>query len=181
MSRPRLKPGQAPQPPMQFESDPFVAGDPNAPGRPWWVRHRMRALLATMSIPLTVGAIAFTATWLTVQGGVKDHPVFAEALGQVRASADVTAELGTPIEPGFLTMGGKGEEPGTYEIMFSVSGPDGEAGVRVFAREDASRPDTWAVTFLDVGIQTHAGREKIVTLHDGDKPERFGEDGLQAE
>ncbi|MEM1445781.1 MAG: cytochrome c oxidase assembly factor Coa1 family protein [Planctomycetota bacterium] len=181
MSRPRLKPGQAPEPPLQFKSDPFVAGDPNAPGRPWWVRHRMRALLATMLIPLCIGAVCFVVTVLIVQGGVKGHPVFAEALRQVRASEAVTAELGTPIESGFLTMGGKGEEPGTYEIMFSVSGPTGEAGVRVFAREDTASAESWNLTFLDVGIKTDAGREKIVTLRDGDKPERFAEDGLQPE
>lgn len=176
MSRSPIKPGQPIEPPMQFQSDPFVAGDPNDPSRPWWVRHRMRALLATMAIPLAVGAVAFVVTVMVVQGGVKRHPVFAAALEQVRASREVTAALGTPIEPGVMTMGGAGQEPGTYEIMFSVSGPDGEAGVRVFAREDGGAAAGWAVTFLDVGVKTRAGAERIITLRDGDKPERFAEE-----
>ncbi|MEM8781496.1 MAG: hypothetical protein AAGE65_01450 [Planctomycetota bacterium] len=176
MSRSRLKPGQKPEPPLQFKSDPFVAGDPNAPGRPWWVRHRMRALLATMAIPLSVGVVAFTATWLTVQGGVKAHPAYAEALALVRGAVPVTEEMGPMLEPSFFATGGGGTEPGTFEAMFSVHGEKGDAGVRVFARESTEEADGWEVTFLDVGIRTHAGREKVVTLRDGDKPERFAEE-----
>lgn len=168
-----------PSKPLEFTSDPFVAGDPNAPGRPWWVRHRMRALLATMLIPLTVGAIAFTVTWLTVQGGLKGHPAFAEAMGLVNGSPAVLSALGGPVEAGFLVRGRADEAAGTVELQFAVAGPAGDAGVRVYAtREGVGEAAAWTITFLDVGLR-EAG--EVVVLRDGFKPAAFEEDAEGAE
>ncbi|MEM7576846.1 MAG: cytochrome c oxidase assembly factor Coa1 family protein [Planctomycetota bacterium] len=172
MSGTRIKPGQPIEPPMQFKSDPFVAGDPYAPGRPWWVRHRMRALLATMLIPLSVGAVAFTATVLVVQSRLKAHPVFAEAMGVVRSSSAVVEALGEPVDPGFLVRGRADDSAGTAELQFAVDGPAGDAGVRVYAmREKSGGP--WTITFLDVGLRA-AGQ--VVVLRDGFKPAAFVEE-----
>ncbi len=171
----------SPPPKPGFRSDPFVQGDPNDPARPWYIRHRMRALLATAMIPVTVGIIGFTATWLTVQSGLKSRPAYAEALALVRASEEVRAELGDTLEPSFLTTGKTDHDAGTTEMMFSVQGDQGSAGIRLFARrqddtQDQNAHAVWAITFLDVGVKTDAGREKIITLLDGEKPQRFADD-----
>ncbi len=167
------------EPKPGFKSDPFVGGDPNDPNAPWFVRHRMRALLVTALIPLAVGLIAFTGVWLWVQSGLKAHPTYAEALRLIRASSEVRAELGDPVEPGFLTTGKVDGDAGTVEMMFSLVGASGEAGVRVFGRDatpDDPNSDAWVVTFLDVGIKTREGREKVVTLVDDEQPQRFADD-----
>ena len=156
---------------MQFKSDPFVSGDPNAPGRPWWVRHRMRALLATMLIPLSVGAVCFVATWLYFQNGLKAHPAYAEALSLVRGSAEVAGAIGGDLRPGFKVTGVADETAGTAEMTFSVRGAMGDAGVRVYALADPAEADGWKVTFLDVGVRPDQGEPRVVTLRDGFKPE----------
>ncbi|CAN0459858.1 unnamed protein product, partial [Ectocarpus fasciculatus] len=124
---------------------------------------------------LCVGAIGFTATWLTVQSGLKQHPVYAEALELVRGSEAVTAEIGRELEPGFKVTGQTDEAAGTAEMTFSVQGASGDAGARVYAMADADEPSGWNITFLDVGIRTDAGQEKVVTLRDGYKPEPVAE------
>jgi hypothetical protein len=171
MARSRIKPGDRNEPPLQFTSDPFVAGDASDPSRPWWVRHRMRALLATMLIPVGVGIVAFLITWLTVQGGLKQHPAYAEALALVQGSTDVTDAIGTDLRPGFKVTGVADDTAGTAEMTFSVTGDRGDAGVRVYALADADETDGWTVTFLDVGLRPDAGAERVVVLRDGFKPE----------
>ncbi len=179
----RSAPAVPPRP--GFTSDPYVTGDPHDPGRPWYVRHRMRALLATALIPLGVGLIGFVSVWLWVQGGLKEHGIYQQALLAVQQAEEVRAELGDDIEPGFLTTGKVDEEAGTAEIMFSVHGEKGSAGVRVFGRTTGPPDDLgtavvsdpqWSLTFLDVGVKTNTGREKIITLIQDERPQRFADD-----
>ncbi len=141
---------------------------------PWHRRHPMRALLLTMLIPLGVGAIGFCVVVLVVRSQLASHPVHALAVEAVRADAVVQADLGTPIEPGWLVTGTTTDEDGTRaELMMSVSGPGGGGGVRVIGRRDGER---WRLTFVDVGVKRSDGRERVVTIVKEEEPKRFADE-----
>ena len=143
---------------------------------PWYVRHRMRALLMTALIPLVVGLICFVAVSAYLSAGLRAHPVMRLALREAQASPEVAAAVGANARPGWWVTGGAvpsvegGGAP--MEMMFNLRGDAGEAGVRVVAREAGTDPEAWRLTFLDVGLNTDAG-QKVVTLVNEERPVRF--------
>ena len=137
--------------------------------RPVPVHSPLRRVLLTALIPVVFGALCLVAVSLWVMSGVKDHPAYGLALRAVRADPTVREALGTPLEPGFLAQGG--EDSGVFEAMFSVAGPNGDAGVRLLARPDGGG---WRLVFLDVGANLDNGRSKVVTLVNEELPRRFG-------
>lgn len=162
--------------------DPYITGDPNDPTQPWYVRHRFRALVLTALIPVVVGMAGFVGVVAVVQHGLKGHAVYAQALEAVRSDARVGAELGTPLEPGFSVWGTAGGEDAPAEMMFSVTGPTGSAGVRVMGRPDANADAGWRVTFLDVGTKSDTtGRSKIIKLVTEEDPQRFADEAERME
>ncbi|MBB6442996.1 cytochrome c oxidase assembly factor Coa1 family protein [Phycisphaera mikurensis] len=135
------------------------------------VHGTLRRVLVTAMIPLAVGAVCFAAVSFWVVSAVKSHPAYAAALAAVRAEPAVIAALGTPLEAGFWAQGGGDEAAGRFEAMFSVSGPRGDAGVRLLARADGP---AWELVFLDVGANLPGGRQKVFVLRNDELPVRFG-------
>ena len=139
----------------------------------------LRKVLLTALIPLSVGAICFTSVALWVVSSAKGHPAYEAALAAVRADPEVRAAIGSPVEPGFLVQGGEHSDDGFFEAMFSVTGPTGDAGVRVLAKPAPGPPGSpgtpaWELVFLDVGAKLDNGRDKVITLVDEELPRRFG-------
>ena len=152
-------------------------GDASADA-PWYVRHRMRALLLTALIPLVVGLICFVVVSAYLSAGLRSHPVMGLALRTATASPEVAAAVGSDAGPGWWVMGGEVAtvegDGAPMEMMFNLRGDRGEAGVRVVARE--VEPNAWRLTFLDVGLENAAGL-KVVTLVDEERPVRFAVPG----
>lgn len=136
---------------------------------PWYVRHKMRALLLTfLATTLFFGSILVTVFVLFVVNTRKSAP-FQLAFEAVRDSKQVQRELGRPIELGWLALGSSNNDAGYAEFTFRVKGPTGAAGVRAIAERDITdAASPWVLVFLDVGTKSDFG-STIITLIE-DKP-----------
>jgi hypothetical protein len=135
--------------------------------QPWYVRHRMRALLLIIVSWLTFCAIVFSVVAWVFIGKVKQSEPYALALSHLQNDAQVRQLLGTPVEPGWLATGLIDDDDGYAELNMRVHGPKRGAGVRVIAEQLPGESD-WTLVFLDMGVKDEAGGS-IVTLID-DKP-----------
>ncbi len=132
--------------------------------RPWFVRHRMRALLLLFVSFLAFGAIVGTTVFVVFTGRVKASEPYRLALEQVEADAQVRQFLGQPLEPAWLTIGTVDGAEHYAEFTFRVKGPRGKGTVRSTAeRSDAASP--WRLTYLGVGLYGDFG-EHLVEIVD---------------
>lgn len=85
-------------------------------------------------------------------GMMKSSGGYKDALARVKASPEVVAALGEPIETGFFVGGSTNATPteNTADIKFSVSGPNGTANVHYKGSKTTTE---WEPTILTVTIE----------------------------
>ncbi len=147
-----------------------------AAGGPWYLRHRLRALLLIFVVWVLFCSTVFVAVAGYFIQRTRQSEPFALALERVRADTEMQEALGTPIEAGWLALGSVDEDRGYAEFTMQVSGPSAEAGLRVVAEKPP--PETgggvdpggggWEIVFLDAGVRNEYGG-RVVTLVN-DKP-----------
>ena len=153
--------------------------DAAAAGGPWYLRHRLRALL----LIFVVWALFCSTVFLAVAGYLiqrtRQSEPFALALERVRADTEMREALGTPIEAGWLTLGSVDEDRGYAEFTMRVSGPLAKAGLRVVAERPPPDPGGgagsggvgsggggWEIVFLDAGVRNEYGGRVITLVND---------------
>ena len=128
----------------------------------------MRALLVIIAVWAVFCATIFTAVAAYFITQTRNSEPFALALERVRADAELRQLLGTPIKPGWLTLGSVDDDRGYAEFTMRVEGPRDKAGLRVIAEKAEGDGNPWELVFLDAGFQDEYGG-RIVTLIN-DKP-----------
>ena len=134
-----------------------VAPDPAAV--PWYIRHRMRALLLWAGGAFGFGLIVFTIVVVVFVNKVKASEPYALALAEVRQSPEVRQALGQPLEPRWLAFGLIDADAGYSELTFTVDGPTGRGTVRAVA-EHGLQGD-WRLVYLSVATFADAGVEVV--------------------
>ena len=126
----------------------------------------MRALLVIIAVWAVFCATIFTAVaWWFIRDTRQSEP-FALALERVRADAELRQILGTPIEPGWLTLGSVDDDRGYAEFTMRVEGPRAKAGLRVIAEKAQSDGGPWKLVFLDAGFQDDYGGRVVTLIND---------------
>ena len=144
-------------------------GDGPAPEhdpRPWHQRHRMRALLVIIAVWAAFCATIFTAVAAYFITQTRNSEPFALALERVRADAELRQILGTPIEPGWLTLGSVDNDRGYAEFTMRVKGPRAKAGLRVIAEKAELNGEPWELVFLDAGVRDEYGGRVVTLIND---------------
>lgn len=116
---------------------PALPGDRCTEG--WWCRHwrwamPLSVLLAVLSLAAAVGV----ALWMWSHGSRSSAP-YQEAMRRARCSVELVAELGEPIQDGYLPAGSmyRDTQGSTSQFEVALSGPQGEARMFLEARRGA--------------------------------------------
>lgn len=101
---------------------------------------------------VVLGLIAVGVFMAGIFSMIKSSGGYKDALARVKASPEVVAALGEPIETGFFVGGSTNATPteNTADIQFSVSGPNGTANVRYKGSKTTAE---WEPTILTVTIE----------------------------
>lgn len=123
---------------------------PQAPG--WWAKNWMWfvpvAIVAFLGI--FVGFIALVVT--VVFGAMKSSEPYKESLAAAVTNPQVQAELGTPIETGWMMNGtiNTAGSTGNAALEIPISGPKGKGHISVMATKSAG---AWNYSKQDVTIE----------------------------
>ncbi len=155
--------------------------------RPWYARHRLRALMLTAAAFLALGAVAGSTVFVLTVNRVKRSEPYRVALERVQQAVELQREIGAPIRAGWLATGltqvaGSADAPfERAEYAFRVRGPEGKAGVRAVLERPVVDTDggavgqgPWTLVFLDVGTHSRAGGTVVTIVND--KPPVAGAD-----
>lgn len=133
---------------------------PTAPRRGWWQRHWRWAvpLLCLFGAAAFAGFIALIM--FAVFEGMRSSDAYATAMQRAREHPQVTAALGTPIEPGWYLSGRMNVSgpSGEASLQIPISGPEGAADLYVEAEKAAGR---WTYSTLMVDVD---GRGEPIDL-----------------
>ena len=142
-----------------------ISADPS--DGPWYVRHRMRALLATLGGFLLFGAVVFTVVYVTTVNRLKNSEPYRIAVQRVAEDPAVQRQLGRPVETAWLAAGQVNDATGYTEMTFRVTGPAGRGTVRaVLERPPSPTSEAWELVFLTVGCYTDSGVEVVKLIED---------------
>lgn len=100
-------------------------------------------------------ALFFAAIALLVFSMFRSSDVYEEALVLAQSDPAVQAELGTPVEPGWMILGNMETTngSGTADLTIPLSGPDGSGTMYLKAEKRAGQ---WTFTHLSVNIDDSA-------------------------
>lgn len=109
--------------------------------RNWWQRNWKWAVPVGGLSVLALFAVAIFAMLSLVSGMMRSSEPYRHALAQARASAEVVAALGEPIEAGFMPSGNINisNDTGEANLSIGLEGPDGEATLYVEATRKRKR------------------------------------------
>jgi hypothetical protein len=142
---------------MSSTNDVNAFGKQPAPPQGWFARNkRLTIALGCLGIPLMfVGAVLTAATVALRSSGA-----YQLALTTAERDPSLIAELGAPVQPGWLTMGQvKVHGPdGEATLVIPISGPRGSGKLSVHASKSAG---TWRFSQLQVDV---TGRPMPVNL-----------------
>jgi len=98
-----------------------------------------------------------------IMGAMKGSDIYQDALARARTDATVQAELGTPIEDGWMPSGKVSyrNAGGSADLTIQLKGPKGEATLYVVASRAAAR---WR--YATLRVVTRGGRT-IELVDDG--------------
>jgi len=135
------------------------------PRKGWWGRHWMWVVLVGCLAPIVLCGGCFATIFFGVFGAIKSSDVYQEALAKARASDEVQAALGQPIEAGFFVTGSieVSGATGNADLAIPISGPNGSATVYAVANRSAGR---WSFTTLEVEVQGAASRIDLMSETD---------------
>lgn len=162
----------------------------------WFRRNRRWFIPVALGLPLAALSMGFAVTAGVVMYQLKRTEPFRLALAQVRGSEAVAQWTGRPMKTGWIVQGsieeraaaaadddadaasgqtGQTDQPpatAVANLMFTVKGPEGGAGVRVYATR---QKDQWTLQYVDAGVK-QGEREKILILVDtGERPADAGD------
>lgn len=118
----------------------------------WWGRN-WKWFVPVGCLSVLVLVAGFLALIVSIVFGViRSSDVYQEALHRARQSPSVQAELGSPVEAGFLVMGEIKTQntTGTARIEIPISGPKGSGTITAHAEKSANR---WRYSLLEVGFK----------------------------
>ena len=149
--------------------DPDHSNDASA-SEPWYIQHRMRALLLTLAGFLLFGALVFTTVYVATVNRLKTTEPYRLAAERVIADPAVQQQLGRPVETTWLAAGQVNDTTGYTEMTFKIAGPTGKGTVRAVAeRPPAPTSEPWELVFLDVATYSDFGVQ-VVSLIDEKPP-----------
>lgn len=111
------------------------------PQKNWWGRNwKWFVPTGCLTMVLVCGGFV-TLIFTFVLGALKSSDVYNEALAKARTNAQVTAALGTPIEPGFWVSGNinVSNDSGNADMSIPISGPQGSGTIYVTATKSTGR------------------------------------------
>ncbi|MEM7626600.1 MAG: cytochrome c oxidase assembly factor Coa1 family protein [Planctomycetota bacterium] len=134
---------------------------------PWYVEHRMRALLALIGGFLLFGATVFTIVFVTTVNRLKTTVPYEVTAERVVEHPGVQNLLGRPVAPTWRAAGQVNEDTGYTEMTFRIAGPTGKGTVRAKLRRDVGVADSpWEIVFLDVACFSDFGVEVVSIVED---------------
>src|SRR5690606_38258460 len=105
----------------------------------WWSRNWKWVVPVGCLLPVVVCCGGITLLFSLVFDAIKSSEPYKQSLAMVQTHLQVTAALGTPIEPGFFLSGNINVSGGSGEadLNYPISGPHGDASVFVIAERSA--------------------------------------------
>lgn len=133
--------------------------------RSWWSRHWKWLVPTAVLLPLLSCTGAITVLFVTVFGTLKGSEPFRYSLAEVRGNAAVQAELGTPIEPGFMVWGSLGFKSSagggatrSVDLHYRATGPRGSANIYVIGTKSSG---AWSYSVLLAKIEATGRQIKL--------------------
>lgn len=125
---------------------------------------KRKKFLIPIVILLSLTLIGSIAGLFIGFASIKSSEAFDKTMAELEASNAVRQYVGLPMDPGTIVIGQHDERNGTYDLTFSITGPNGEAAVKSRCEQD-SEGDPWVVTYLQLGV---GGRDGDVLTLIGD-------------
>ena len=136
------------------------------PNTPWYIEHRMRALLLLIAGFLAFGLAVASIVYVVTVSGLKKTVPFQMAVEQVAQHHAVISHLGQPVEPTWLAAGQVQEDTGYAEFTFRIAGPNGKGTVRGTAKRNPQQADSaWQLMFLDVATFSDFGVQTVEIIN----------------
>ena len=132
------------------------------PQKNWWSRN-WKWFVPTGCLTMLLACAGFvTLIFSIVLGSLKSSDVYNESLAKARTNAQVTAALGTPVEPGFWVSGNISVEnsSGNADLSIPISGPNGSGTIYVTATKSAGR---WNYSTMICEISSSGNRVNLLT------------------
>ncbi len=132
------------------------------PQKNWWGRN-WKWFVPTGCLTMLLGCAGLvTLIFSIVLGSMKSSDVYKESITKARANAQVTAALGTPVEPGFWVSGNINVEnsSGNADLSIPISGPNGKGTVYVTATKSAGR---WQYSVMVCEISSSGNRVNLLS------------------
>ncbi len=124
---------------------------PHAPPQSWWSRNWKwcAPVLGISGVALIAGF--FAMIFFAVFGLIKSSEPAKEAMAKAMTSPQLRAELGTPIEEGFMVSGNisTSNSSGSASFDIPVSGPKGTANIHVEAKKSSG---VWNYSTLEATV-----------------------------
>ena len=141
--------------------------EPAAIRTPWYIEHRMRALLLMLGAFLLFGAIVFTTVYVLTVNKLKTTVPYQMALQQVVDHHAVRSHRGQPGEATWLAAGQVNDDTGYTDMTFRIVGPTGKGTVRAIAERDpGNTASEWQLVFLDVATFSEFGVQTVEIVND---------------
>jgi hypothetical protein len=114
-------------------------------GRRWWL------LGCLVPLPVLICGGCFAGIVYTIFGILRSSDPYIDSLRQAQASPELMAEIGEPIEPGWIITGevNLNNDDGHANLSYSVSGPLGSADINVVGTKNAG---TWTYSQMQARV-----------------------------
>ena len=124
---------------------------PAPPQGGWWSRNWKWFVPVGCITIVALFLLGIAAIVMIVFGAMKQSDVYREALERAKASPEVQAALGTPIEEGWWMSGqiNINNDTGDANINIPISGPKGKGTIHAIATKSGGK---WTYSRLDVEV-----------------------------
>ena len=131
------------------------------PPRGWFGRNWKWFVPLVIVLPIIVCCGGITAIVGGVFGMIKSSEPYKHAVAQAQSNPQVTAAIGTPVEPGFFAGGtyNVNNNNGSADLVIPVKGPKGSGTIFVVASKSAG---VW--TYLRLEFQQAGSQQRIGLL-----------------
>jgi len=128
----------------------------------WWSRNWKWTVPLGCALPI-IACAGFIVLVVSVTFGLmKSSDAYKDAVARARASAAVTAALGTPLEEGFFVSGEVNVRNGSGQanLEIPISGPKGSGVIHVVGVKSSGK---WTYTTLEVAVKQTGTRIDLLT------------------
>ena len=126
-----------------------------APPRGWFGRNWKWFVPVVIVLPIIVCCGGITAIVGGVFGMIKSSEPYKHAVAQAQANPQVTAAIGTPVEPGFMAGGNinLNGNNGNADLVIPLKGPKGSGTLFVTGTKTNGVWTYQTLDFLQAGAQ----------------------------